>query len=55
MTVESEVNMGKFDILATYTHAKAMLDGESVVEAMQKGMVAAIMDAEAKSRPSITR
>src|SRR5918994_1344699 len=43
-----DVSIGKFDILATYTYAKALLDGESVSEAKEKGMVAAIMGAKAR-------
>jgi hypothetical protein len=43
-----EVSIGKFDILATYTCAKALLDGLSQDEAKEKGMVAAIMGAKAK-------
>jgi hypothetical protein len=41
-----DVPIGKFDILATYTYAKALLDG--LDEAKQRGMVAAIMGARAK-------
>jgi hypothetical protein len=43
-----EVSIGKFDILATYTYAKALLDGLDVDEAKQRGMLAAIMGANAK-------
>jgi len=43
-----DVSIGKFDILATYTYAKALLDGESESEAKEKGMVAAIMGAKAR-------
>jgi hypothetical protein len=43
-----DVWIGKFDILATYTYAKALLDGLPNDEAKQKGMVAAIMGAKAK-------
>ena len=43
-----DVSIGKFDILATYTYAKALLDGESESEAREKGMVAAIMGAKAR-------
>jgi hypothetical protein len=42
-----DVSIGKFDILATYTYAKALLDGHSDEEAKQRGMVAAIMGAQA--------
>jgi hypothetical protein len=48
MAAESDVKIGKFDILATYTYAKALLDGTSVNEAKQRGIVAAIMGAKAK-------
>ena len=43
-----EVSIGKFDILATYTYAKALLDGLDDDEAKQRGMVAAIMGAKAR-------
>jgi hypothetical protein len=43
-----DVSIGKFDILATYTYAKALLDGLSDDEAKQRGMVAAIMGAQAR-------
>jgi hypothetical protein len=43
-----EVSIGKFDILATYTFAKALLDGMAEDEAKQRGMVAAIMGAQAR-------
>ena len=48
MAAESEIKIGKFDILATYTYAKAQLDGEPVDEAKQRGIIAAIMGAKAK-------
>ena len=38
-----DVSIGKFDILATYTYAQALLDGLDDDEAKQRGMVAAIM------------
>ena len=38
-----EVSIGKFDILATYTYVKGLLDGRNEDEAKQRGMVAAIM------------
>ena len=44
----SDVSIGKFDILATYTYAKALLDGHDDDEAKQRGMVAAIMGAQAR-------
>jgi hypothetical protein len=43
-----DVSIGKFDILATYTYAKALLDGLSEDEAKQRGMMAAIMGAHAR-------
>jgi len=43
-----DVSIGKFDILATYTYAKALLDGLGDDEAKERGMVAAIMGARAK-------
>ena len=43
-----DVSIGKFDILATYTYAKALLDGMDDDEAKQRGMVAAIMGAQAR-------
>ena len=43
-----DISIGKFDILATYAYAKALLDGLDDDEAKQKGMVAAIMGAKAK-------
>jgi hypothetical protein len=44
----SAVSIGKFDILATYAYAKALLDGLDDGEAKQRGMVAAIMGAQAR-------
>ena len=43
-----DVSFGKFDILATYTYAKALLDGLPEGEAKERGMVAAVMGAKAK-------
>lgn len=43
-----DVSIGKFDILATYAYAKALLDGRDDDEAKERGMVAAIMGAKAK-------
>ena len=43
-----DVSIGKFDILATYAYAKALLDGLAEDEAKERGMVAAIMGAKAK-------
>ncbi len=43
-----DVSIGKFDILATYTYAQALLDGLDADEAKQRGMVAAIMGAQAR-------
>src|SRR5262245_43163462 len=42
------VPIGKFDILATYTYAQALLDGMADDGAKQRGMVAAIMGAQAR-------
>ena len=44
----SDVSIGKFDILATYAYAHALLDGLNDDEAKQRGMVAAIMGAQAR-------
>src|SRR5271157_487598 len=43
-----DVSIGKFDILATYAYAKALLDGMDDDKAKQRGMVAAIMGAQAR-------
>ena len=43
-----KVSIGKFDILATYVYATALLDGMDDDEAKQRGMVAAIMGAQAR-------
>ncbi len=48
-----DVTIGKFDILATYAYARALLDGMDDDEAKQRGMVAAIMGAQA--RPGIRK
>ena len=48
MSDETEVKIGKFDILATYAYAKALLDRGPADEAKQRGIVAAIMGAKAK-------
>jgi hypothetical protein len=42
------VSIGKFDILATYTYAHALISGLDDDEAKQRGMVAAIMGAQAR-------
>jgi hypothetical protein len=44
----SDVSIGKFDILATYVYAQALLHGSDDDEAKQRGMVAAIMGAQAR-------
>jgi hypothetical protein len=44
----SEVSIGKFDILASYVYAQALLNGLKDDEAKQRGMVAAIMGAQAR-------
>jgi hypothetical protein len=43
-----DVSIGKFDMLATYTYAKGLLDGLPEDEAKEKGLVAAIMGAKAR-------
>ena len=43
-----DVSIGKFDILATYTYAEAMLDCLPEDEARKRGMVAAVMGAQAR-------
>src|SRR3954451_8662023 len=43
-----DVSIGKFDILATYTYAKGLLDGLDDGEAKERGMVAAVMGAKAR-------
>jgi len=43
-----DVTIGKFDILATYAYARALLDGMTNDEAKHRGMVAAIMGAQAR-------
>ena len=43
-----DVSIGKFDILATYTYAKGLLDGLDDDEARERGMVAAVMGAKAR-------
>jgi hypothetical protein len=45
---EGNVSIGKFDILATYVYASALIDGLTDSEAKQRGMVAAIMGAQAR-------
>ncbi len=45
---QKEVSIGKFDILATYTYARARADGLDDDEARQLGIVAAIMGARAR-------
>ena len=44
----SDVSIGNFNILATYTYSQALLDGLDDDEAKQRGMVAAIMGAQAR-------
>ncbi len=43
-----DVSIGKFDILATYSYAKALLDGQDDDEAKERGMVAAVIGAKAR-------
>ena len=45
-----EGSIGKFDILATYTYAHALLNGLDDDVAKQRGMVAAIMGARGRPR-----
>jgi hypothetical protein len=45
---KSGVSIGKFDILATYTYASSLLEGLDDDAARQRGMVAAIMGAQAR-------
>jgi hypothetical protein len=44
----NEVSIGKFDILATYTYINCLLSGMDEDQAKQRGMVAAIMGAQAR-------
>lgn len=44
----ADLSIGKFDVLATYTYARALLDGMDDDAAKQRGMVAAIMGAQAR-------
>ncbi len=44
----NEVSIGKFDILATYVYAQALLHGLNEDEAKHQGMVAAIMGAKTR-------
>jgi hypothetical protein len=48
MAEKPDVEIGKFEILATYTYARAILDGAPEAEAKERGMIAAIMGAKAK-------
>jgi hypothetical protein len=43
-----DVSIGKFDILATYAYAHALLDGKDDDEAKQRGMVAAMTGAQTR-------
>jgi hypothetical protein len=43
-----DVSIGKFDILATYTYVHSLLSGMDDDQAKQRGMVAAIMGAQAR-------
>jgi hypothetical protein len=45
---KGRVSIGKFEILAGYTCAKARLGGRPEDEVKERGMVAAIMGAKAK-------
>src|SRR5690349_18111723 len=46
---QDNVAIGKFDILATYTRAKAELSGMGQEDAKVRGMVAAIMGVQMRS------
>ncbi len=48
MARNTDVSIGKFDILATYALAKALAEGYREEDAKQRGMVAAIMGAQAR-------
>ena len=48
MKPPNDLFIGKFDILATYVYAQALLQGLDDDEAKQRGMVAAIMGAQAR-------
>jgi hypothetical protein len=54
MAKAAEVVIGKFDILATYAYAKALLDGASEADAKERGLVAAIMGAKIKSGGTVS-
>jgi hypothetical protein len=43
-----DISIDKFDILATYVYAHSLLGGMDQDEAKQRGMVAAIMGAQAR-------
>src|SRR4051812_15328752 len=43
-----DVRIGKFDILATFTYAQAILRGLPEDDAKERGMVAAIMGAQSR-------
>ena len=43
-----DVSIGEFDIFATYTYARALLDDLPVSESKERGMVAAIMGPKAR-------
>jgi hypothetical protein len=45
---QGDVTIGKFDILATYVYASALIDGLNGDDAKQRGMVAAIVGAQAR-------
>jgi hypothetical protein len=50
-----DVSIGKFDILATYTYAKALRDRMPEDEAKVRGMVAAIMGAQMRLDTQVGR
>lgn len=52
MTTPDDVRIGKFDLLATYTYARARLDGLSEGECKERGLVAALMGSRPRLGPA---
>jgi len=50
MATATDVRIGTFDILATYTYARALLDGTADDEAKERGMIATIMGKDILAR-----
>ena len=48
-TSPDRVSIGKFEILATYTYARALLDGLPENAAKERGLLAAVMGAQART------